>query len=494
MPYHIEILAIKPELYIPIRSAVEKLNQVQSQFIFDLPPERLENSFYLYRREKYLSTDVWQWVKDFRIREGGDRTQTILVVDGAVESPRLKNLFGSTEKDSKIAVFTTDKYQMYLHDIVRYCRYYFLRYALSFFQPKLSSHDDPERKSCIFHMKMNRTDIKLSLDTGHICNDCWDVIRPRLNHEINDAINRLQLVVANKYPYALVIKGGGVKGLAFVGALLELAPNFIFDTYAGTSAGAIAAVLLGAGFTPEELHKALSEKNFKDFTDASWLGAMWNLITRQGLYTGDEFTRWMKHQLQLKYPKNLEEVQLNQMIYRTIIYATQTNKGRIVFDSAKADDNQEAAFAARCSMSIPFIFTPVTIAGTRVYDGGIRANFALKEFMAENSKKPVIGLYLISDKRDKKGLVFGEVLNIVIDGEERRIVQDNLNKTVVIDPRPVGTTDFNLSDLKKELLLLSGRLAALLYMKDYHLDIPVDETKIKRTRARIEKIRKELNY
>ena len=56
--------------------------------------------------------------------------------------------------------------------------------------------------------------------------------------------------------------------MAFAGALLELEKYFWFDRHVGASAGAIAAVLLSARYTPAELRDLLSQKNFRDFMDA----------------------------------------------------------------------------------------------------------------------------------------------------------------------------------------------------------------------------------
>ncbi|VFS56685.1 Patatin-like phospholipase [Leminorella grimontii] len=55
-----------------------------------------------------------------------------------------------------------------------------------------------------------------------------------------------------KYPFEnLVFEGGGVKGIAYVGALEVLEEEGILDNVknvAGSSVGAIAAVLVGLGY------------------------------------------------------------------------------------------------------------------------------------------------------------------------------------------------------------------------------------------------------
>lgn len=51
-----------------------------------------------------------------------------------------------------------------------------------------------------------------------------------------------------------VFKGGGAKGIAYAGALNAVAKrNMWFGSVAGTSAGAITASLIAAGYTPEEM-------------------------------------------------------------------------------------------------------------------------------------------------------------------------------------------------------------------------------------------------
>src|SRR5689334_148212 len=61
--------------------------------------------------------------------------------------------------------------------------------------------------------------------------------------------------------YDVVFEGGGAKGIAFVGALEVLQQHgHTLRRFIGTSAGAITATLLAAGYTCEELMTAINER------------------------------------------------------------------------------------------------------------------------------------------------------------------------------------------------------------------------------------------
>jgi NTE family protein len=61
--------------------------------------------------------------------------------------------------------------------------------------------------------------------------------------------------------YGLVFEGGGAKGMAFVGAYEELVERgHTCGRLLGTSAGAITAAFIAAGYTPVEMLAALNER------------------------------------------------------------------------------------------------------------------------------------------------------------------------------------------------------------------------------------------
>ena len=76
------------------------------------------------------------------------------------------------------------------------------------------------------------------------------------------------------YPFRnLVFEGGGVKGIAYVGAMNVLEKEEILKNIVrvgGTSAGSINAVLFAAGFSNQEMLKVLNKLDFNDFNDDSW--------------------------------------------------------------------------------------------------------------------------------------------------------------------------------------------------------------------------------
>ena len=103
----------------------------------------------------------------------------------------------------------------------------------------------------------------------------------------------------------LIFEGGGVKGIAYVGAMQVLEKKGVLKSIlrvGGTSAGAINAVLLGLNYSPVETKEILATLDFRNFLDDSW-GAVRDtnrLITEFGWYKGDYFRRWIGNLIQEK--------------------------------------------------------------------------------------------------------------------------------------------------------------------------------------------------
>ncbi|MGE3978921.1 MAG: patatin-like phospholipase family protein [Nitrospira sp.] len=290
-------------------------------------------------------------------------------------------------------------------------------------------------------------------------------------------------------PIALVMKGGGVKGLAYVGAIKELIEHgYAFDWYVGTSAGAIAAVLLAAGYTVEELENLLTAKNFQDFFDASWLQCCINLVSYRGCYPAQTLIDWIDTLLANKLNK-ATRVKLSDLPARATVYASQREKRALCFDSQEND--VAAAYAVRCSMSIPIIFTPASDQGVRAYDGGLQNNYPVEELLRTHPGTRFISLYLGHKTYEpiRQRSVIGDLISIWTESHDGEALDRHKNQTVIIDVRPIGTLDFALTEDEKRYLIVCGKAAALGFIRRSEDALLAAEQELRELKAKVEGVR-----
>jgi len=193
-----------------------------------------------------------------------------------------------------------------------------------------------------------------------------------------------------------------------------------------------------------------------------------NLVFKKGLYPGESFRLWIANLLSEKL-KRLAEVRMEHL-ERAIIYAARAGQGTIIYDSVGPRRETVAAFAVRCSMAIPIFFTPMSVDGRRVFDGGLRNNFPLKKFLESFPNAPFIAIYLGKPDNQNDRWLTTELLDIVVDGEERELVDNHRNDIVIIDTSPIGTIDFRLTRDEKAFLLAAGKASALEMLARRKLD------------------------
>jgi NTE family protein len=239
--------------------------------------------------------------------------------------------------------------------------------------------------------------------------------------------------------YDLVFEGGGAKGSAFVGALeIFSAAGHKHRRIIGTSAGAITATLLGAGYTPAEMLQACNETipgtNDPIFTrfmdapeptdfsetvistsqtmalleqahipgmlDSRLMHLMLRLdLYRElfsfnecgGFYAGNAFLNWFQTRLQ---QKGLQpELTWDQFAAQTgsdvSVVTSDVDDHEMVVLNARTSPGCPVALSVRMSMSIPFVWREMiwdaswgTYRGREktghcFVDGGVLSNFPL---------------------------------------------------------------------------------------------------------------------
>jgi NTE family protein len=333
------------------------------------------------------------------------------------------------------------------------------------------------------------------------------------------------------YPFRnLVFEGGGVKGIAYLGALEVLDEKGILKNIkraGGTSAGAINALIFGLGFSTKEMRDILFSLDFRKFLDDSWgvIRDTKRLLEEFGWYKGDFFRSWISDLIRRKTGNSeatFKDVfdQREKKGFKDIYFVgvnLSTHFAEVF--SNEHTPRMPVADAVRISMSIPLFFASKrNLRGDVYVDGGLLDNYPVKLFdrekyvdkenLAKNTREPdyykdhndklrdmgkdispylynkeTLGFRLDSAReiavfRDqaepptsKINDFFDYATNLVktlLEAQSNQhLHSDDWHRTIYIDTLGVRTTDFDLDDKTKRALIKSGRTHTEEYFKWY---------------------------
>lgn len=286
-----------------------------------------------------------------------------------------------------------------------------------------------------------------------------------------------------------VFKGGGVKGIALVGALLAAEQQgWTWQAVVGTSAGAITAALVAAGYTAEELKPILFGLDFNKFKDGGPL-AVFNLLRKEGIYKGQYVIDWLEGLLTNKTRKaeaSFRDLEEQFGISLRVVATDITNMRELVFPDDLSDygfidpKSFPVSHAVRASMSIPYFFQPYDLVcpggkTATLVDGGVLSNFPVSLFApgAAGAQVPTLGYYL-KPADEKPSLPTGNLdqfthalITTILEGHDNdAVLHQDFERSIDIPTGSIGTTDFNLTNEQKEWLFDSGYKAAGAFFAD----------------------------
>ncbi|PIC77285.1 hypothetical protein CSV74_06465 [Sporosarcina sp. P19] len=276
-----------------------------------------------------------------------------------------------------------------------------------------------------------------------------------------------------------VFSGGGLKGFALVGAVQELEKQgYQFENVAGTSAGAIVASFLAAGYTADEIEVMLAEEDFQALLDPrktllpfpfmKWVSLYW----RMGLYQGKALEDWFFEKLARKGCYAFGDLPKGSL---KLVASDLTNGKMMVLpdDLQKYGydaDRFSIAKALRMSCGIPYFFEPVRLdapKGTIVVDGGVLSNFPMWIFDEDTSsrKLPVIGIKLSRNQDEVPGRTIRNAMQLFEAlfstmknaHDEKYISKRHVQNIIFIPVENYSATQFDLSEEQMDDLLSIGR-------------------------------------
>jgi NTE family protein len=290
-----------------------------------------------------------------------------------------------------------------------------------------------------------------------------------------------------------VFSGGGIKGLAFAGAV-QAAAEAGYDEWvqlAGTSAGAIAAMMLAVGYDAQGLRTALDTVDFSKIADYGSLGKAEipiNVERLHGATHGKALKEWIE-QLLAQAPRpatkfgdldagKLRVVGTDLAHTRMIVFPDDV--GLYVDDRGKPLTPAEFSIvdAVRISAGYPYFFPPLSLrdAQTRkqgvLVDGGVCSPFPVFLFDHPQPAHPTWGFRLFAGSAPEKptytdisGLLWPvDMLKAIVDTSTNALDGFELKafgpRTISLPTGDIPTLDFALTDAQKQELYDGGHKAA----------------------------------
>lgn len=220
--------------------------------------------------------------------------------------------------------------------------------------------------------------------------------------------------------------GGGIKGVAHIGALKALEEeNIKFDYIAGTSSGSIVACLYSIGYNSNEIYeifkKYINKINYFEIKNIIKL-ISGILIKRKiiitGLNSGKKIEKLINRECAKKEINNINQINKKLLIPcvnlkngDVHIFSSIKNKNRKDYsDNIIYENNINIGKAVRASCSYPGVFSPCIIEDNYMVDGGIRENVPWKE-LKECGAQKVISIVFQNEIKEKNKIDMFDVIS-----------------------------------------------------------------------------------
>ncbi len=308
---------------------------------------------------------------------------------------------------------------------------------------------------------------------------------------------------AGRKRVAVVLSGGGTRGMAHIGVLKALEEQDIpIDYIAGTSIGAIIGGMYAAGYSPAEIEELVLSREFADASvgriddayrqshleprpDPSWVN----------LYFGWEDRLEPQNILRQNIPTNIVSPYLMDFLFmeylgpasaaanfhfdnlfipfRCIVTEVESRRGITMRDGSLPD-------AVRASMTFPFYFQPVEIDGKLMMDGGMFNNFPADVVHKEFQPDVVIGSVVSGNPAPpRRDDIVSQLENLLMHPSTYDILTD---QGVLITP---SVPDIAINDMSRNAEIIgNGYVAAMEQMDDIKSFINIFEDRQERERRR----------
>ncbi len=246
-------------------------------------------------------------------------------------------------------------------------------------------------------------------------------------------------------PDALVIAGGGAKGISALGAIHAFRKAGRLENVklvAGTSAGAIVAASVALKREPIELMKQFAAESYSPDLDLR------NFASSFGIDSGSHVSRWID--IVLGEPRTFQSI-LDTTGVELVVCATNLSKRQAAYFGPNSHPTMDVATAIRMSCAIPLYFSAVKYEDDVYVDGGIVDNFCYEYIARRKDVSHPLGLtYRTSDQETPITSLEQYIVALVQCATVQQHVRDDAN-VLQIDCGSTGVFAFKKTQALRSL-------------------------------------------
>lgn len=287
-----------------------------------------------------------------------------------------------------------------------------------------------------------------------------------------------------------VFSGGGVKSFAFIGVCKSMdLKGYQIERTAGTSAGAIFACLIAAGFSITQIDELIKDLQLKQLLDPPPLSKFplikWlSFYFQKGLYKGDKLEDWIRSVLSERDIYTFGDLKENYL--KVIVSDISLGKLVVIPDDLNRLYGINPKFfsiakAVRMSASFPYFFMPQPLINMNdkksyIVDGGLLSNFPLWIFRQDNSDtRPVLGMTLSDKMENAESADIHNALDMLHalfttmqKAHDARYIAKSKEKNIIFIPvNGFNSMDLNISEGKREKLIQRGKESADSFLRTW---------------------------
>jgi len=277
-------------------------------------------------------------------------------------------------------------------------------------------------------------------------------------------------------PKRIALSGGGMKGIAHVGALEVLEERGLLKNvkeYIGTSAGALIGLCMCIGYTLSELRAICMELDFSSAQNLDpeiVMQFLENFGFDDGINTDKLLTVLLKAK---RIDPNITFEEFARQFPnspRLRVYAVEIQRCTIYEFSLEKTPRAELRTAVRASSSIPIYFTPVyDISLNNVYvDGGLIAHLPFHHLTTEERNETIGIAFSNSISEPVETLTFMKYMvklyYSVYTNQNKQLYKDWRHRIIMVPCGNFPSIHFGASPAEKEGLIETGREGALEFL------------------------------